>query len=226
MTISGIDISSVQGTVPWDAVAARGTRFAVCKCGNGNDGHDPTFDGNVAGARAAGLVVGVYHFVYCGLPDAVGHPGRDPIDQAQAHYVASGGLGSKPGDLLPCIDLEWPAPQDWAKWGVNASMILAWVRAYLGKAEALHGRTPIVYTYPDFAAHVGFTPDFARYPLWLAAYDNIPVLAPWSGYSILQTAGGTPSALSRRFQQPTTLPNGVPVDTDIMQDGILESLIK
>jgi lysozyme len=224
--LTGIDVSSVQDTVPWAAVKARGTTFAVVKCGNGNDGHDPDFDADVAAAERAGLVVGAYHFVYCGLPDDPAHPNRGPVEQCDMHFEACSGLGGRKGELPPCIDAEWPAPQDWAKWHVTAQMIKDWLITYLEHAEASYHVTPILYTYPDFANHVQFDTRFAKYPLWAAEYSMIQPIAPWPGYTILQTAGGTPSALSHRFQQPTTLPNGVPVDTDIItDDSVLEKLL-
>jgi len=220
MPISGIDLSSVQGALgptQWRAIAQRGTRFAVAKCATGNDGKDPSFDPNIANARGAGLTVGAYFFAYP-LPTDASHPGRDPEDQAQLHFEAADGIGTRAGDLPPCVDLEWPAPQDWSRWGVTAASIRAWVATYLAKVAALWGRTPIVYSYPDFARAVSFGPELARCPLWAAEYDALQPMAPWAGYSLLQTAGGSSTAISRRFQQCDTLPDGVPVDTDIIAD--------
>ena len=106
--INGIDVSSVQGHVNWNAVAASGIQFAIIKCGNGNDGIDPFFSSNLAGAKAAGLHTICYHFIYP-LPPAAGNPSRDPVIQAQMHFKAS------QGEIAVC-DLEWPVQTDWAKW--------------------------------------------------------------------------------------------------------------
>lgn len=227
--LHGVDASSNQGIImprQWELLFQRGTRFAVAKCGNGNDGSDTEFDRNISSARDAGMVVGAYHFVYAGLPNAAGHVGRDPVLQARAHWAASKGLGSAAGTLPPCADAEWPAPQDWAKWGVTAASIRVWLLAYLTELERLAGVTPMLYTYPDWAKNVSFGSEFIRFPLWAAEYDVFQGIKPWAGYSILQTAGGKPSSLSRRFEQPTVLPDGLPIDTDVADEAMFERLLQ
>jgi GH25 family lysozyme M1 (1,4-beta-N-acetylmuramidase) len=79
MTIAGIDVSQAQGTISdqdWQAVANSGVRFVYLRAGVGNDAPDTNFAANLAGARAAGLLVGAYNFVYP-LPTDPAHPGRD-----------------------------------------------------------------------------------------------------------------------------------------------------
>jgi lysozyme len=149
--IQGIDVSDVQGTINWPKVYSTGIRFALIKCGNGNteiDGKasDELFDQNVAGARAAGLVVGAYHFVYP-LPSGPGLPaGRAPEEQAKLHFVASGGLGTRRGDLPTFIDFEWPDPSEWAKYKCSQSQIADWAARYATTLDALQGRRCGVYT--------------------------------------------------------------------------------
>jgi lysozyme len=219
MTLALIDVSSVQIITPsqWGAIAKRGTRGGYAKCYEGNKGKDPSFDAKVANMRAVGLAPGGYSFVYP-LPTDSAHAGRDPFDQAQTHFEALDGLGMASGDLLPAIDVEWPPPTSWSQWNVTAATIRQWLLDYLGKFEALCGRTPLLYTYPDFAAHLGFTDDFARYPLWAAEYSVLAPIHPWAGFTVLQVAGGSPSAMSHRYQQSTVLPSGAPVDTDVVAD--------
>jgi GH25 family lysozyme M1 (1,4-beta-N-acetylmuramidase) len=65
---TGVDVSVFQEDVDWNAVAADGISFAMLRIGGrgyGPDGEiyeDGTFEANYAGARAAGLKVGVYFF--------------------------------------------------------------------------------------------------------------------------------------------------------------------
>ena len=65
--VKGLDVSSYNGVVDWNAVAAQGYTYVMIKTGNGSDSGnpeadiDPYFEQNYAGARAAGLKVGVYH---------------------------------------------------------------------------------------------------------------------------------------------------------------------
>jgi lysozyme len=206
--IRGLDVSQVQGAIAdvhWQAVAAD-KRFVVLRSGVGNDASDTRFAEYVAGARAAGLVVGAYHSGYPLPPDAA-HPGRDPEDQAQRHFEACGGLGSSPGDLPPALDLEWPMPTDWAKWGCSGQQITDWAARYLAKAQALYGRTPLVYTYPDFAAHAKLA-GLDGYRLWLASYRRAPLApSPWGSYVMQQVNDGG-----------YRLPSGAPADEDEVAD--------
>jgi lysozyme len=198
--IRGIDVSSVQGNVPWAAVAASGIQFCIVKCGNGNDGFDPNFSSNVAGATAAGLKVACYHFVYP-LPTTASQPLRDPVKQAQYHFNAANGV-------LALCDFEWPTQPDWAKWGCSAAQINAWGLAYLAEYSSLSGRPMPIYTYPNFVQTVGLTTEYAGYPLWIASYEATPFIpAPWKSWVLWQNSGGTEK-----------LPNGVPVDGDLALD--------
>src|ERR1700722_14511447 len=181
--IKGLDVSKEQGAIDWAQVGAAGYRFVIVKCGNGNDEPDPTYAQNVNGARAAGLLVAAYHFVYP-LPDDPAHPGRDPLDQAQAHYAASGGLvGSH------FVDCEWPALADWAKWGCSAAQIRTWLVAYVNELTALIGRQPGVYSYPDWWDDIdgAFLLTFANNPLWEASYEPEAIkFPPWAAWSVWQ----------------------------------------
>lgn len=64
---TGIDVSSHQGTIDWNAVANDGIDFAMIRCGSrgyteGNMFADETFYSNADGAQAAGVPFGVYFF--------------------------------------------------------------------------------------------------------------------------------------------------------------------
>jgi lysozyme len=223
--LRGIDVSSIQRDVPWEKVAAAGCSFAIVKGASGNaPGPDPMFAKNVAGAQAAGLIVGAYHVAFPLPPDTT-KANRDPADQAKYHFDLCRGFGSHDGELGPMLDCEWPEPADWNRWGCSAPQIRAWLLAYLDAATTLWGRLPTVYTYPDWATHVGLAsePAFAKYPLWAASYthpDRWPgageapaSIAPWGGsWRFWQSSGGTQSLWS-----------GVPVDCDVF-NGTLEEL--
>jgi Glycosyl hydrolases family 25 len=60
--LSGIDGSYYQGEVDWPSVVASGVSFAFIKATDGLDDIDPRSAQNWAGARAAGIVRGAYHF--------------------------------------------------------------------------------------------------------------------------------------------------------------------
>lgn len=62
--IKGVDISHHNGVVDWTAVAAAGIEFAIIRSSYGLQSRDGMFVQNVAGAKAAGLKVGAYHYSY------------------------------------------------------------------------------------------------------------------------------------------------------------------
>jgi GH25 family lysozyme M1 (1,4-beta-N-acetylmuramidase) len=65
--LRGIDVSSYQGEIDWEAVRADGVEFAIIRAGRrgyteGGLKEDATFRQNFEGAKAAGLKIGVYFF--------------------------------------------------------------------------------------------------------------------------------------------------------------------
>ena len=211
--IRGLDCSELQGPIPdvhWQAIA-KDVRFVYLRCGVGNDPPDSRFREYAAGAHAAGLLVGAYHFAYP-LPSEPAHPGRDPETQARDHAAAQGSWAT---DLPPALDLEWPSPEAWATWGCSGPQITDWALRYLTTLQAIAGRQPIVYTYPYFATQARLV-GLEAYPLWLASYrPSPPTPAPWDRYVIQQTGDGT-----------YRLPNGCPCDEDVIaDDGALAGLL-
>src|SRR5262245_27795836 len=104
----GIDVSHWQGSINWTSVAGAGKTFAFIKS-TGSDGStsgtangnytDSQFTANAAGATAAGLKIGVYHFA-----DAT-NPEQTAVQQANYFMsVASSRMGA--GYLRPVCDLE------------------------------------------------------------------------------------------------------------------------
>jgi lysozyme len=216
--LKGFDASAVQGVVPWQACADADMRFTILRGQIGNDGFDPSFKANVLGAKGAGIIPFAYCFAYP-LPsprDDEGkelHPGRDPRDQARLFVdrvcAAHPSMHGRPLFL----DFEWPEPQDWAKWGCTAEQISAWCAACAEEVETYSGRTPILYTYPDWWAHVSKADvSWATlYPLWIASYgprawpdlgSSPPIPAPWADWLFWQWDGNG----------GMRLPNGVDAD--------------
>ncbi|HEY2509833.1 MAG TPA: glycoside hydrolase family 25 protein [Polyangiaceae bacterium] len=219
-----VDLGSPQGTLRrehWEEMARDGIRGAYLRCGNGNNGVDPTFRANLLGARAVGIAVGVYHVGFP-LPASKLHPGRAPEEQAKMHFAASLGVGSKPGTMPPALDFEWPSPVEWAKWSVTPASAIAWATVYLAQMRQDVGRDAALYLYEDFGLHLAGGPfptpaenvdalqrvlaPFASSPFWLALYQGAApgAFGPWTAPTIWQKSGGGGK-----------LPNGAPVDEDL-----------
>ena len=58
----GIDVSHHQGPIEWPLLPRQGVDFAYIKATEGGDFRDSAFAANWAGARAAGIARGAYHF--------------------------------------------------------------------------------------------------------------------------------------------------------------------
>lgn len=224
--IPGVDVYSGYGRIDWKAVAASGVRFAWIKSAEGNEParDDSAFRRNVDDAQEAGVIVGAYFFPYP-LPYGPGLPaGRSPLEQAERAFRVCAGLGSQHGELSPCVDAEWPPPEEWVKWGCSAAQISEWLHDYCEAATILWGRLPVIYTYPWWwkalsAADVSWA---AQYPLWMASYTHNgpgtppigkapPVPAPWKDWAAWQySANGS-------LQRVPGIP-ACPVDRDCIRD--------
>jgi len=216
--IRGLDASAVQGPLPYSKLDPE-IRFAILKAQQGNDGFDPWFGRNMRAALANGLVPFAYCFAYPLPPQnpgsviAGGIPGRDPREQAKLCVTRVHAYPEMVGRPL-FLDLEWPPPNDWAKWGCGASQISEWCRVFCAEVACLSGVMPVLYTYPWWWRSVSAadTSWAAAYPLWIADYhaagrwprDNeSPVIPrPWIDWLFWQFDGNG----------GLKLPNGVDAD--------------
>lgn len=160
--LRGVDVSHHQGQIDWPKVAKSDIAFAILKATEGGDLVDDGFASNLAGARAAGLAVGVYHFfTFC----------RSGADQAK-NFLA---VVPRDGRMLPpAIDLEFggncaarPAVAD----------LKRELADFLTPVEAAFGRPAIFYVMDDTAAlYADALPDRAR---WVRSIAWQPASSNW-----------------------------------------------
>lgn len=227
---TGIDVSRYQSSstttscsgsiqVDWNRVRAAGRTFAFVKATGsrpiGTITKDPCFDRNWAGAGAAGLFRGAYHYA---VPSR-----RSGSAAADARFFVSvTGQLQDPGDLPPVLDLE-------ATGGLRPVEVQDWARTWLTTVAALTGRQPVLYTGPSFwRGSVAGGAAFAGYPLWIAHYTRSAptVPAPWGTWTFWQssasgrvagvsgpvdvdTFNGTAEQLSA-IAHPATVPTATP----------------
>jgi len=134
---------------------------------------DPNYAVNEAGAKAAGLLVGAYHYAD---PDAIAGDGAAEAD----HFLAIAPLSS--GDLIPVLDLEETG-------GLSASQLQTWVRDYLGRIYQQTGVRGMIYMSPAFwrskMADTTWFADNGYSVLWIAHWTtagqpDVPANA-WDG---------------------------------------------
>ncbi|NWL89549.1 1,4-beta-N-acetylmuramidase [Paenibacillus sp. 79R4] len=151
----GIDVSHWNGVIDWPKVAASGISFAFIKATQNSV--DKRFIDNVKGAKAAGLLIGAYHYL-----DEKVTTAEAAKAAAKAFYNAIQSAGVK-FDLPPVLDYE-------SKLGsLSTSGATAVAKAFLSEIERLTGFTPILYTYPAFISNFS---GLSQYPLWIARYST------------------------------------------------------
>ncbi|AWB44104.1 1,4-beta-N-acetylmuramidase [Paenibacillus sp. CAA11] len=182
MFAQGIDVSHHNGVIDWQQVAADGRSFVFIKASQGKTFRDSQFAANVQGAKDAGLLVGVYHFL-----DAT--TTQDAKLQAANFAQAieeAGGISQL--DLPPVMDYEDNPGK------LTAAQIRSVAHAFLDEVERLTGCQPMIYTGNAFGAN--FDTTFSGYKIWMARYSSQepkPVAA-WDRWDIWQysSSGSVP----------------------------------
>ncbi len=161
--VQGIDVSHYQGTINWNSVKASGIQFAFCKATEGVNYVDPNFTTYMAGAIAAGIPIGPYHF---GRVNSGETNPNDAIDEANDFVDAIQGYYSGPGLILrPVLDLE-NLPDDPISTSIR-NYTSKWVRDFCNTVQNRLGFAPIIYTGGNIAQNY-LAPDIANYDLWFA----------------------------------------------------------
>jgi lysozyme len=180
--LSGIDVSSNQGTVDWNAVAQANVSFAYVRATLGAQSGDKQFSANWSGLNDGGLLRGAYHFFW---------PLASPSDQANHYLQTVGTLAS--GDLPPMVDLE-PTSSDPSKdvWpSIPQSSRLPMILGWLTAVEQAIGLKPFVYTYKSFIENLlgSDLPQLSGYALWIAHYTDAPQPSwpsAWANWTLWQ----------------------------------------
>ena len=198
-TLPGIDVSKWQQTIDWSKVAGSGMRFAIARATKGQHYIDPTFQTNVDGARAEGIVVGAYHRA---TPSGGANANTTDARAEADHYldVASPGVG----DLIPALDIEETG-------GLAPPDLVVWVKAWVTRVTNRLGVKPMLYASPNFwTVNMGNSTWFADhgYRLWLAHWNVSSPTVPANGW---QGRGWT-------FWQWTHKPGMPGVTTDLDRD--------
>lgn len=172
MQIPGIDVALWQGAINWPEVAASGVRFAYIKATQGTLSVFDRYEQNRQVAKAAGLIVGAYHYF---------NPKQDAGAQAN-HFVKVANV--QVGDLPPALDLEEPAL------GIKPADLVSAVEQWCAIVGAACGAMPIIYTSPYYAqAALGGDVRLAKYKLWVSHYTaaQVPIVPkPWISWALWQ----------------------------------------
>jgi len=192
--LTGVDVASHQhpggAPIDWRQVKAAGHTFAYVKATEGTGYTNPYFSADWAGAGAAGLLRGAYHYAKPGLPLSTA------TDQAR-YFVSRAGSQTGAVDLPGVLDLEETG-------GLGQADLAQWTRIFLAEVQRLTGKPPMLYTgYYFWQDNLGNPTDIGRaWRLWLPSYPSDPnsttfkplVPVGWSTWHFWQytSAGSTP----------------------------------
>ncbi|GAA3235669.1 glycoside hydrolase family 25 protein [Nonomuraea helvata] len=164
----GLDISNYEPLYDWNASDAQ---FGIIKATEGTSFRDASFARHWLQLGKKGIVRGAYHY---------GHPGNDPIAEAEHFLSVVNAQPAEPGDLL-VLDLETTD-------GRSVAEVNAWAKAWLSYVKAKTGTTPMFYSGWNFADTYG--KGLAEYPLWVAHYSKpkgaVTPPADWKSWTIHQ----------------------------------------
>lgn len=166
---TGIDVSTHQQEINWQAVAEDGIDFAILRLGyrgytEGGIFPDQHFERNLKGALDAGLDVGVYFFSQATTPEEA---------EEEADFVLSAIEGY---ELTYPVAFDWEiiAPGNNARTdGLDNDTLNRCAAAFCERVQEA-GYTPAVY----FNQTLGYLRydlrELTDYVLWLAEYDTAP----------------------------------------------------
>jgi lysozyme len=137
--ILGIDVSANQGSLSqanWNSIASGGpTAFAFCRATTGYDfSEDATFPNNMVRGKAAGILMGAYHFSHLYA--------NTPAQEATYFWNYAGSKIVKDGKSLdPMVDFEVFSGHD------GASSYTAWFNDWSAdvKAKTSNFMHPVLY---------------------------------------------------------------------------------
>ncbi|MEY2407722.1 MAG: hypothetical protein QOF48_392 [Verrucomicrobiota bacterium] len=172
----GIDVSSYQATINWSSVAGAGISFAWAKATEGTGYQDAYFVGNQINGKAAGVLMGAYHYARYDL-----HSGTTGAT-AEANYFWNFARNYIQGDgksLMPMLDVE-ASPAGYTPAGL-AAWINQWCQTVVANAFAA-GITvkPVIYVSACHANY--FDSSVAQWTPWIANYNGQDPQSgtPWS----------------------------------------------
>jgi len=160
---TGVDVSDHQGVIDWEAVAADGIDFAIIRVGNrgyteGSIYLDSQFTANLEGAKAAGILVGVYFFSQAVNEDEA---------REEADFVIEN-LDGATLDYPVVYDLE-PVPDQHGRANfLSVSQATRNAQAFCERIQAA-GYTPMIYGNKTDIARLDLKA-LGAYDIWFAEY--------------------------------------------------------
>jgi len=184
VTYKGADLSVHNGAVDFAKVKSAGYSFVFLREGYGDEVSYPSqkdsrFESNYKNAKAAGLHVGAYHYLYATTVEGAKREAQGFLKN----------LSGKSFDMPVALDIE-----ERSQYNLPNSTVEAIVKAFMDVCEAA-GYYCLLYSYESFLT-AKFSAAFrSRYDIWCANVSRTPAIT----YGIHQYSfTGTVSGVSGR----------------------------
>ena len=172
--VFGVDVSSYQGEVDWPVLAEQGVDFAFIKATEGSLLQDRRFAANWAGAAAAGVRAGAYHFL------SYDSPGETQAD----NFIAA--VPVTEGALPPVVDIEFYG--EYLDTPPEKERVRAILDPLLERLEAHYGVKPILYvTYRSYYRYIAGG-GYGDYPIWCSSPTVFPLVPGWDFWQYSHSA--------------------------------------
>ena len=160
VVIKGSDVSYWQGNIDFVKMYKAGIRFVIIRAGYGTT-QDKNFVTYINAAIKAGLMVGIYWFMYAKSEAAARNNAKKCIEVI-APYKAS----------IHCmVWADWEYDSDANAGDMSSAKRSSLVRVFLSQLETA-GYQVGIYSNQDYIQSGKFTPSLiSEYPLWFAKYS-------------------------------------------------------
>lgn len=149
MSLNGVDIANYQAGI--NIAAMTTTDFVIVKATQGTWYTSPSFVKQYSDAKAAGKLLGIYHYA----------EGKDY--KAEADYFLKT-IGDRVGEAILCLDWEGTDNATF-----NSGKDKTWVKNWCDYVASKTNVKPLVYT---SKAYMGNLSGIGDYGLWIAQYAN------------------------------------------------------
>ena len=194
LIMDGIDVSEYQHTIDWAAVKAAGIDYAIIRVGfrsyglEGNMHEDEYFRTNMAGAKANGVMVGIYIFSQaCSEEEAVAE-----ADQAIA-WLEAAGYNASDLDLPIVMDYEYAGANDGGRMylsGLNAQnnqlTMTPYAKAFCDRVKEKGYTAGFYGNFDMYQRHVNFNEIGSNVFPWYAQYNRYAERANQCFYQMWQ----------------------------------------
>lgn len=164
--MKGIDVSVHNGYVDFKKVKAAGYSFVIIREGYGDvlsypGQKDSRFETNYKAAKAAGLNIGVYHYLYATNPVGA---------RREAQGFVANLKGKTPLSMPVALDIE-----EKCQYNLPQSTVEAIVKAFIDVVEAA-GYYCVLYSYESFLTAKMSAAFRNKYDIWCANITRTPAI--------------------------------------------------